>query len=654
MIGGITAWMQANHEIYTSNHYVTVDYLDDEAEIDIKPLLLYQANTTCSNQSLPTVLEPGNFTDIEILQNTTDTLCYMLTYEVNGSIATMTVNKTQVWRYADTLNGSNRTAILTTTQMTIWTEGIAQNITMQSFDLTYNVRNANYNVALRTTLQNPTNGSYGSAYTAFGYAPTNKSGILSVENVQFNSSVTLSEHYNALSKVSKQLARLYGASSDETLTQLSTGYGIMEDEAKSFSRTVEANLSAFDKPILNSSATLVDSVCTELCGYTCGIIGGLACAGACAGISIPCLGAYPVCFGVCLGGCGALSGAICTWLCGQLCGEPATVEQIGCGAFCGGICAYCPDEAGYLCWVCDNFCNTVCNDLFPGNPDPEPEPYPSSWGYGVSVDTWGSAYVSNAGSVLGPYPDNNYAELAAYDYGAMARTTVTMNTQTSGEVVVRGYSNYGYYSRMIVYTSTDGYNWNLIYDNYVSSSSPDYIYCGYSANINYVMINAYCDDPYYYGPSDLCLDNVCVIYTEPPPSEYYWGQSVSWTEAYGAGSAVNNPWNMLGDNPNGNYGQLWAPNYGCMARVSIALNKIAVGNVGVYGYSVSGYYSLFYVYVSSDNSNWHFVSSKVVSTSSPTWLNFGTYAGTFRYVLLIGYDSGNSVNLQIDAVRITP
>ena len=84
------------------------------------------------------------------------------------------------------------------------------------------------------------------------------------------------------------------------------------------------------------------------------------------------------------------------------------------------------------------------------------------------------------------------------------------------------------------------------------------------------------------------------------------------------------------------------------------MNQPAVGNIGVYGYSVSGYYSLFYVYVSNDNQNWQFVSSQVVSTSSPHWMNFGVYAANFRYILLIGYDSGNSVNLQIDAVRITP
>lgn len=652
MIGGITAWMQADYEIYTSNHYVTVEFDDDEPLIDIKPLLLYAANQTCSNQSTPTVHTPGNFTAIEVLQNSTDTLCYILTYEVNGTEATMMVNKTQLWQYEDSLDGCNRTALLMSTEMTIWTEGIAQNITSQSFDLTYHARSSNYNVALRTTLQNPTNESYGTAYTVFGYAPTNKTGVLSVENVQFNSSITLSDHYSTLGKVSKQLGHLYEKSNAEDLTQLSIGYGVMEAEAKNFGRKVQDNLAIFDKPILNSSATLVDTECTEICGYTCGIIGTIACSSVCAGIALGCTVYYPVCLVVCLAGCGALSGALCTWLCGELCGDPATVNEIGCGLFCGGLCGNCPDEAGYLCWVCDSFCNTVCNDLFPANPDPEPEPFANYWGSSVySTDTWGYGCVDSEDNIVGSMPDGNYAELSAYEYDSMARITVTMSSQATGEVIVNGYSNVGYTSRMIVYVSSDAYNWNLIYDDYVYDTSPTSIYCGYASNFNYVMINVYSDG--YYYDCDLFVDNVWVVYQEPPANEYYWGQSISWTETYGAGSAVNNPSNMLID-PNGNYGQLYAPNYGCMARASVVTNELAVGNIGVYGYSVSGYYSLFYVYVSSDNSNWNFVSSQVVSSSSPNWINFGIYAGPFRYILLIGYDYGNSVNLQIDAVRVTP
>ena len=46
MLGGITAWMQANYQIYTSNHYVTVDFAKHGRRtiIDIEPLLLHQAD----------------------------------------------------------------------------------------------------------------------------------------------------------------------------------------------------------------------------------------------------------------------------------------------------------------------------------------------------------------------------------------------------------------------------------------------------------------------------------------------------------------------------------------------------------------------------------------------------------------------------------
>jgi hypothetical protein len=187
------------------------------------------------------------------------------------------------------------------------------------------------------------------------------------------------------------------------------------------------------------------------------------------------------------------------------------------------------------------------------------------------------------------------------------------------------------------------------YEGMVSWGERLYDIGEYDFTFNIATIMDYYDWWGWYSDYDTFY--IHVIVSEEP--SYYWGQSISWTETYGAGSAVNNPGNML-DDPDENYGQLYAPNYGCLARVSVVLNDVAHGNIQVYGYSVSGYYSLFYVYVSNDDYNWNLVSSQVVSSSSPHWIDFGTYASNFRYVLLIGYDNGNSVNLHIDAVRVTP
>jgi rhodanese-related sulfurtransferase len=655
MLGGITAWMQADYQIYTSNHYVTVDFNNDEALIDIQPLLLYQANCPCNNftnQSMPDIITPQNMTDYEVLENSTEKTVYRFTFDNNGDTSTVTINRTQLWRYNETEVGYNRFAALESIDTTLFTEGYSE-VVLRTLDFIYDVRSADYKLALRTEIREPSNESYGIAYTTLGYAPTNDTGALSTEKVDFVSSIKLSDHYLALSKVSKKLATLYATSGND-LSQFSIGYSIMQHEAENFHRMVVQNLTAFDKLILNCSATLIDSPCTDLCSIYCGYAAGILNTGICMWLAGFCGAGYFPCLIGCLAGFGALTNLACSWMCTRLCDEEFNPNSIGCVLACGAVCGPC-EEAGFgpFCWTCTLACERSCYDLFPSQPDPDPGELPDYWGTSVyDTETWENAYIDSAGNILGDFPDQNYAELAAWDYGSMARIIVTLNAQATGGVLINGYSNYGYNSRVIVYVSGNAQNWNLIYDDYVADTSPVWIYCGYASNINYVMINVYSE---YYYDCDLFVDNVCVVEEDQPPeNEYFWAQSVSWTDAYGAGSAVNNPWNMLGSSPNGNYGQLYAPNYGCTARVSLTLNQPSVGQIDVYGYSVSGYYSLFYVYVSNDDYNWNFVKSQVVSSSSPGWISFGPYTSPFRYVLLLGYDSGNSVNLQIDAVRVTP
>ena len=71
------------------------------------------------------------------------------------------------------------------------------------------------------------------------YAPAGKSEVTSLEFVEFNSSVTLSQQYAILGKVAKEIGKVYEKSGHETLAQLAKGYYTMEEEAKHLSKLVE-------------------------------------------------------------------------------------------------------------------------------------------------------------------------------------------------------------------------------------------------------------------------------------------------------------------------------------------------------------------------------------------------------------------------------
>jgi hypothetical protein len=78
------------------------------------------------------------------------------------------------------------------------------------------------------------------------------------------------------------------------------------------------------------------------------------------------------------------------------------------------------------------------------------------------------------------------------------------------------------------------------------------------------------------------------------------------------------------------------------------------GLLQVYGKSApGGYLSNMYVYVSNDNYNWDYIGYQCVTSTSPCWIDFGYVEDCFKYVAIVGYDSGNSVNLLLDCVRVT-
>ncbi len=132
--------------------------------------------------------------------------------------------------------------------------------------------------------------------------------------------------------------------------------------------------------------------------------------------------------------------------------------------------------------------------------------------------------------------------------------------------------------------------------------------------------------------------------------------------AYGSG-AVNNPTNILGNAPDGAYTQLYGGNYGdggmVVSMMTGSLGSgggFSRGHIYLYGYSVSGYDSHLYVYVSQNNNNdWQLVYSQFVSSSTPGWIDIGQAPSDFKYIAVAGYrDTGYSVNLMVDAVRVIP
>jgi rhodanese-related sulfurtransferase len=456
MAGGITAWMEANYPIYTSYHHVNVDVIDQQTIAQIEPLLLYMPNcstcqsqpcsgaTTSTTENVTTIEQDGNHSVIQIDGT------------VNGTSAQYTIDKTILWNYNETGVDYNKTVTFTSALLTMG------NTSIQTFGLIDSIQNTAYNLTILTVLRPLDSGTYNSSYTSIEYTPAEGKQIISTEQYDFNTPVTLSQLYASIGNATAQLATLYGADLDQNLHIFDARYQTIAVEAVSLSSLVETNISQYNYQILTSTATLVDLTYCDACAI--------------------------------------------------LCPLAIVAVDVGCWALCffgvAPVCTFCVEYFDVMQWLMDSGCLAIC------------------------------AYICSQGSSQSPY--------------------------------------------------------------WVSS------------------IQAY-----------------------------------SW---YGSAAChVWNPDNLNGANSDGNYAQIYAGNYGDQAMIVGYMNENAYGNIYLYGYSASGYYSHLYVYVSPNNSNWYQVTSTEIDPSSAYSINCGYYSSTFRYIAIVAYDDwGLSANLFIDAVSVVP
>jgi len=274
MIGGITAWMEAGNRIYTTSYHATVDYINDDFVVDVNPFLLFQSQcTTCqnNNQSCSTVtnLPDENLT---IIEETENSIMWLATQEINGTIIEFTINQTTVWHQDYSTGSINRTVTLLSTIYE--SEGnFSQKITLNS-----EIQHQEYNMTINTIIRPSDSQTYDSSITTIDYIPAGSKEIVTTELVNFTSSITLSQLYEGISKAVHEIGKEYKHSEDENLTVFHDRYKDIKRETRKLSIIVENDLSDYDKEILKSAAIIQDVqypcvaqqiVCAILTGITC-------------------------------------------------------------------------------------------------------------------------------------------------------------------------------------------------------------------------------------------------------------------------------------------------------------------------------------------------------------------------------------------------
>ena len=260
MLGGILAWIDADYPIWTTSHHITVDEITNEKfELLIEPQLLYYIGRSscedCSscdeNYECPSQNESISITSevLEQGENYVKTITY---YEFNGTVYESIHTRTILWSYDKFTSNFNESAYFTSTEIA------SENFYWQYYQLEYAIYHKNYNLTIYTYLQPLNSEIYNSSFTSIIYTPVNEKAITSMEFVQFNMSVILSQQYDILAKVTEEMAEIYKNSDDQDIMELYYGYIDMGEGIRSLSELVKEQLGEYDYQILESYAFLMD------------------------------------------------------------------------------------------------------------------------------------------------------------------------------------------------------------------------------------------------------------------------------------------------------------------------------------------------------------------------------------------------------------
>jgi hypothetical protein len=152
-------------------------------------------------------------------------------------------------------------------------------------------------------------------------------------------------------------------------------------------------------------------------------------------------------------------------------------------------------------------------------------------------------------------------------------------------------------------------------------------------------------DVYMSGPKTL----QAVFY---PEQQHYFAAVI---DDYDQQGFVDQPENMMGWQNDGQIAALaGCEPYQVYGWISGAMNKQATGHIYMYGACAQGYPGHLYVYVSNNGNDWNYVSAPYVSSTSPYWIDCGTYQSTFNYIKVTVENPQGIVIIGIDSVRVEP
>jgi hypothetical protein len=300
----------------TAAHYITVLGEPKSPTIQIESLSLSNF-TSCGCQSCGQTYNNIAVNTTILYQNETYVLT-KITYTVNDTVYELLFEHAILYKYSEVSSRVNKTLEFTLTKIS------GEGTLLQTYSLIYTVQQREYTLDVMTWLVPLDSQTYNSSFTVVRYIPVGQNETLSLEFVEFNMPVTLSQLYSVLSTVAESMSNLYGyyGNDDERFMQLSIAYNTIKIELEEAADIVDLRLPEYNKLIMKIYAILSSG--SDECKACIGYYAWLCIIGLAAITAILCALKFKGCI-PCGVWCWNLIRCLVTPVCWRSCGEIANV-----------------------------------------------------------------------------------------------------------------------------------------------------------------------------------------------------------------------------------------------------------------------------------------------------------------------------------------
>jgi rhodanese-related sulfurtransferase len=251
MEGGILAWIDAGYPVWSISHNVVVE---DKGNIEITPIIIESCSCGCPEGDINDLQSDTEISvEINVLEENGTYKEVLIEYEIDDVSYETLMKRTLLFSSESHSNEANKYYEL------YYYEISTLDYDRRFYLLSYQNENTYYNLSITSILTPSDSDFYENVETVIIYQPKDKSVITTIDLIEINKNIRLSEYYQDIGKAAKKLVIEYRKSEDDILKKFSKNYQNINQEMKEFSDFIKKALYEYDLYIESGYGVILDA-----------------------------------------------------------------------------------------------------------------------------------------------------------------------------------------------------------------------------------------------------------------------------------------------------------------------------------------------------------------------------------------------------------